>query len=406
MIHSGANMEDREPQWFTRFRETLNTRLDTLTNRLNEVDRKLEGIQTVKKMTEENRSMIEDMQKEINSLKQRVIHSEAQSKRNNLIFDGIAESHTRETWADCEEKIYTLLEKNLGIATARNIKFERVHRLGPYIPDNVRGIIAKFTYFQDREMVWKERTKLKDSSKDIWISEDYPREIKATRKILYPILRAALKEAKDLNITRRVSLNLDKLVIDGKVYTINDLHKLPPTLRPENISTKTEGNVTVFYTRDSILSNFHMNTPFKIDGIKYNCTEQYIQNAKAMLFNDDEIAYKIMRAKSSHEQCQLGRKVKGYNEHRWMQVAHEVLYKANMAKVDQNEQAKTALLQTESNVLGEASKNKRWGIGLSLNDDNVTKTQFWQGDNIFGKVLEKVRGQIKTKHCEEYYSYI
>jgi ribA/ribD-fused uncharacterized protein len=347
----------------------------------------------VKKTTEENRAMIQETQNELQQLKQRVIYSEAQSKRNNLIFWGIAETHTNETWADCENKIRDIIVNKLGITDADNIRFERVHRLGHYKPDNIRGIIEKFSFSQDREMIWKNRFSLKGTK--IWITEDYPAEIQAIRRRLYPIMRTAMKEAEKNDKTIKVSLSLDKLILEGKVYTINDLYKLPPELRPDNISTKTEGNVTVFYTRNSVLSNFHMDTPFKVDGVFYNCTEQFIQNSKALLFKDEETAYKIMRAKTALEQCQLGKKVKGYNEKKWMQTAESVLLKANLAKFYQNEYAKKVLLHTESNTLGKASKDKRWGIGLSLDDPNVTNTLLWDGSNIFGKVLEKVRSQIR-----------
>jgi len=387
-----------EPAWFTRFQKTLNAKLDMLNDKLKDIDRKFAEMQQVKKIAEENRSMIQDLQKEMQSLKQRLINSEVQSRRNNLIFEGIGENHTKETWAECQNKLYELLEKNLGITTAKDIRFERVHRLGPFKPDNVRGIIAKFAFYEDREMVWRKRFSLKGSK--LWILEDYPAEIQAARRRLYPIMRAAQSEARDSGITRKVSLSLDKLILDGKVFTINDLHNLPTNLRPGNISSKTTGDVTVFYTRNSVLSNFYMDTPFKVDGVSYNCAEQYIQNAKALLFDDEETAYKIMRAKTSNEQCQLGKKVKGYNEQKWMRAAEDVLSKANLAKFDQNEHARNTLLQTESNVLGEASKNKKWGIGLSLNDANVTNPQHWDGKNIFGQVLEKVRRQIRSKYCD------
>ena len=398
-----ADNEDQEPGWFTKFSETINTKLDILNSRLDHVDSKLVEFQNVKKIVDENRSMIlenrsmiQEIQKELKSLKQRVIYSDAQSKRNNLIFDGIAENHTNETWIDCQNKLCEILEKDLGITAVKNIRFERVHRKGPYKPDNIPGVIAKFTFYQDREMVWKKHFSLKGSN--IWISEDYPPEIQNARKRLYSIMRAAQNEARKSGIARKVSLSLDKLVLDGKVFTINDLDNLPANLRPENISTKTTGNVTVFYTRNSILSNFHMNTPFRADGELYNCTEQFIQHAKAKLFNDDETAYKILRAKTSHEQCQLGKKVKGYDEHKWMNAANDILLKANLAKFDQNEHARKVLLQTGPNVLGEASKNKKWGIGLSLDDPNVTNTQHWDGRNLFGKVLENVRSQMRLKY--------
>ena len=81
-----------------------------------------------------------------------------------------------------------------------------------------------------------------------------------------------------------------------------------------------------------------------------------------------------------------------------MNAAKDVLLKANLAKFDQNEHARKILLQTGTNVLGEASKNKKWGIGMSLDDKNVTNTEHWDGQNIFGQVLDNVRSQIRLKY--------
>lgn len=100
----------------------------------------------MKQLAESNKSLILHVKRENEALAkevQRVIYQEAQSRCDNLIFEGIPESHTKETWADYENKIYELIQKDLGLPTARNIRFERVHRLGPYSPDKVRGIIAK-----------------------------------------------------------------------------------------------------------------------------------------------------------------------------------------------------------------------------------------------------------------------
>lgn len=390
------NMEDQvEPKWFTKFRETLDIQLK-------EMDRKLDEYKKVKEIAEQNRAVIYELKKEnaslgreIENLKHKLISNEAQSRRNNLIFEGLMENQN-ETWTDCENKIYELLETKLGIQNAKTlIKFERVHRLGPYIPDNKRAVVAKFSFYKDRDTVWKKRSSLKGTN--IWISEDYPVEIQSARKILFPIMRHAQKMSTEGQATK-VSLSMDKLILNGKPFTIKDLDKLPEKLRPENISTKTEGEVTVFYTRNSMLSNFYMNAPFKLNGIKYNCTEQHFQQAKALHFGDEQTAFKIMTAKDSHEQCQLGKKVKGYNDHEWQKVAKTVLLKANIAKFEQNEAARRVLLNTGANLLGEASRSKVWGIGLSLGDNNVTNPDHWSGQNIFGQVLQQVRDTLKTKH--------
>ena len=74
-----------------------------------------------------------------------------------------------------------------------------------------------------------------------------------------------------------------------------------------------------------------------------------------------------------------------------MKKVKHVLTVANKAKFKQNEHAKRVLLTTGSNRLGEASASRIWGIGLKLNDQNVTDTSLWSGDNIMGEVLVDVR---------------
>jgi ribA/ribD-fused uncharacterized protein len=241
------------------------------------------------------------------------------------------------------------------------------------------------------------RTKLQGTK--IWISEDYPAEIAESRRLLYPILRHALdlKKRDDYDgDIKSVSLNLDKLVLNRKPYAVKDVPLLPRELRPENISSTTEGEVTVFFSRKSIFSNFYMNAPFTLDGTRYNCSEQFYQNAKAKFFDDDDTAFKIMQAKDPYKQAELGKKVKNFNEQTWMTrgKAKDVLAKAITAKFTQNEQAHKALLRTGKNRIGEATKNKVWGIGLSLDDANVTKPNHWEGQNICGDILVYVRDTV------------
>ena len=154
------------------------------------------------------------------------IHLELQSRRENLIFDGFSESKTKETWLDCENKIYKLFDESLGISSAKEIRLERVHMLGPKIPGKRRPIIAKFSFYEDRDNVWQNRTKLKNTN--YWISEDFPQEIQRDRKILYPILRAAQNAVKNPDSgIQKVSLNVDKLILNGRTFTINDIDRLP-----------------------------------------------------------------------------------------------------------------------------------------------------------------------------------
>ena len=74
--------------------------------------------------------------------------------------------------------------------------------------------------------------------------------------------------------------------------------------------------------------------------------------------------------------------------------AKDVLTKAITAKFTQNEQAREALHRTGKNVIGEATRNKVWGIGLALDDVKATTRDYWDGQNICGDVLGYVRDTV------------
>lgn len=110
---------------------------------------------------------------------------------------------------------------------------ERAHRLGAFSATSPkpRQIIVKFQNFKDRQLVWQAKRNI--SSEIVRIYEDYPSEIAANRKVLWPIFQAA-KQSSDFT---NVSLKLDKLWIDGLVYTADKLGNLPRSLKPENRCT-------------------------------------------------------------------------------------------------------------------------------------------------------------------------
>lgn len=59
---------------------------------------------------------------------------------------------------------------------------------------------------------------------------------------------------------------------------------------------------------------------FVIEGVEYNCCEQYMMAQKALLFNDMENHKMIMYSKSPNEQKGFGRRVKGFDKDKWEAV--------------------------------------------------------------------------------------
>ena len=59
-------------------------------------------------------------------------------------------------------------------------------------------------------------------------------------------------------------------------------------------------------------SNWHPSI-FVVDGIEYNCGEQYMMHMKALHFNDAASAEKIMKSKDPKQQKYLGRNVRNFD---------------------------------------------------------------------------------------------
>ena len=409
-----------QPAWFLKVSKQLE-KIDSVDKRLASIEEKLKGFETelneTKNTADYANKTAEDamkftqaidkrtltletenkaLKRELRELKTRFTQQENQSRRNNLLFYGIPENDEKESWEDCETAVCNILYGTLGIPKERVFKFERVHRLGAKIDNKPRVIIAKFCYFKDREIAWSKRKKLSDTI--YRLAEDYPIEILQQRQQLYPIFAAA----KNCKTVKRADLKLNKLHIDGKVYTCDNLHNLPVHLRPENIATKNCKDVVLFCSKHSLLSNFNSDNPLQINMATYSSTEQYYQLSKAQFFNDDKTAAKIRSETDPHKLHALGKQIQNVDETKWSQQARRVLYDANMAKFSQVHTARQALLATGHKLLGEATKDPKYGIGLNINDPAAEDPSKWTGDNLFGRVLTEIRSEISPRTSSDY----
>lgn len=143
------------------------------------------------------------------------------------------------------------------------------------------------------------------------------------------------------------------------------------------------------------LSNWYM-SEFEVDGIVFNCMEQYMMYAKASLFEDKSIAERIMFSSNPGEIKALGRRVSGFNSNVWDSRKEELVYRGLYAKFSQNPLLKSKLLQTGDDILAECAVNDRiWGIGLSMHDTRRYEVSKWPGQNLLGELLMQVRSDLK-----------
>jgi ribA/ribD-fused uncharacterized protein len=141
-------------------------------------------------------------------------------------------------------------------------------------------------------------------------------------------------------------------------------------------------------------SNWYMSN-MSIDGVDYNCVEQYMMAGKAKLFWDYAILGKIMKSNSPKEQKKMGRGVIGFKMDEWDKVKFDVVKRGNLEKYKQNPYLMKKLIDIGDVKFVECSPyDKIWGIGMDMNSEDATNPAKWNGLNLLGKVLDEVRKEL------------
>jgi len=144
---------------------------------------------------------------------------------------------------------------------------------------------------------------------------------------------------------------------------------------------------------------------FTIDGVEYNCCEQYMMAKKALLFEDNESYKMIMYADNPRDQKAFGRRVKGFDKDKWESVCRQIVYDANYAKFTQNPVMKEELMATGDMEIVEASPtDKIWGIGLHETDPRAWDKATWQGTNWLGEAIMQVRKKLREEDFTNFMS--
>ena len=142
------------------------------------------------------------------------------------------------------------------------------------------------------------------------------------------------------------------------------------------------------------LSNWYL-SEFTVHGVTFSSMEQYMMYEKALLFQDQEAAEKILQTDDVAEIKALGRNVRNFDDKTWVKLREDIVYAGVLEKFRQNPELAEKLGKTGEEIIAECAVNDRiWGIGLSMKDENRYCSDKWRGQNLLGKVLMRVRKDI------------
>ena len=166
-------------------------------------------------------SRVEELSENLSSMTEKLVDVQWRSMRENLVFSGISEPTLEKgEQENCEARIKQFLYEDMRLE--QEFSFDRVHRLGRFKRGQTypRPIVAKFTYYKDKETVRQAAPKTLIGS-SYSVNEQFPQEIENRRKLLYPVAKRARQ-----NPNNKVRLVRDKLYINGAQY-IPDEQEIP-----------------------------------------------------------------------------------------------------------------------------------------------------------------------------------
>lgn len=139
---------------------------------------------------------------------------------------------------------------------------------------------------------------------------------------------------------------------------------------------------------------FVMDTPN--GSLPFNCSEQAMMFFKALLFDDEVTATKIMRERSPRQQKVFGKEVKNFNQKHWHTKCVDIVTDILVSKFLANDVMFKILMDTGNKIIVEASPHDRiWGIGMAVNDQNILDESKWDGTNFLGISLMNARAILK-----------
>lgn len=318
------------------------------------------------------------------------LRGQAFNSRRNLILTGLKEEDVSPLVA-----VKDFLKKTLKVT---HVSINEAYRIGRQ-PDPessyCRPIVIIFASLADRNKVWRKRTPItsEDGLYTIRIQADLPKKIREHMPMMYKIQKAA----SELPDYKTAAVRNYQVVLHGKEFSPQRLEQLPLPLRPSTLSAPRSASAVAFFSKYTMLSN-HYVADFKVQGLRFQSVEQFLAFRRAKLSDQQFYIQKALRAKEPVVAKSILHALKDDHVPEWDRQVQAVAEEGIRAKFKQNPKLRAFLVSTQQRQLGEASKNPRWGVGMTLDDPDILDTSKWSSTgNLLGSTLMKIRDEIRDE---------
>ena len=372
----------------------LKDRMTKLEKSQEALEYKGELISVIKRENNQLRIECDNIKKENEQLKNRIMNIENRLISNNIMLHGIpdqvweVDAVTREKTLLAISHIANGKTQDDRLTIVRKINIRDIRRVGEYRDNRNRPILIEFEKKASADFLLENKKKL---PKGIFADREYSVEVERERRKLRPILRKA-KQLPEYKMKSKFEGGI--LVIKGKKYTSNNLHLLPEELSSQQVSSKETDSHIGFFGELNAFSNFH-EALFEVDGIMFHSSEQWIQYQKSKFFSDTKMATRILHSNTPLECKTLSKDIVNFDPIDWRDHAGQLCEKGLTAKFLQNPKLMQQLKNTGNKTIVECAYDRLWGCGIPLHEPNCLNEPEWSGDNLLGKMLMKIRA-LKT----------
>lgn len=134
------------------------------------------------------------------------------------------------------------------------------------------------------------------------------------------------------------------------------------------------------------------------EGRQYKTGERYLWFKMAEFFGDIETAQQFLNVDDDKKAQEFVEKVKNFDQSAWNAVKMKHFEDYQRLKFEQNRPLRCLLLKTSPLYLAIASQDKTYGTGWRKQRMEASQPRMWDGENLGGKLLMKLRDEFSANH--------